>query len=437
MIAEALFDELQDQNFLDERSERIIELNEEYPEEAKQAALDWTNAFIAEIKHQRDQAIAASVTKLLATAVSLDQVAADQQRVAQDSFTCGVCFQLLQDPVCCANESCNYMLCRAHLADDASMRCPNRCGADPLRTVKVQRVVLNQLMSLEVTCALCRKVFELGEREAHLAKYCDELVVERCAFADCKSFEACKRDQFEAHLREHCASKAKQCTTCSLDLFQMYEDDAFRTKVHGHLCHRDRLLFLWETLLEAQGDADEEEEKQEEADGGAAEEVTELGAGPARDRHYSAPDRKRLSSVRESLAIARECAFTDKIEFTDTTCQNGHQVEATDLQTDVRFANRNLAKCINCQRKIVDTKKKDAFVACAKKCKQIYCMDCMGCEKNHILCFARNKRNVNTNASIVAFRKCHRCKKDLTMVQCFLHCKADNFSYCIKRCVPF
>ena len=144
--------------------------------------------------------------------------------------------------------------------------------------------------------------------------------------------------------------------------------------------------------------------------------------------------RPRLSSVRESLVIARECSYNDHIEFSETTCYNGHGVCVTSLQTDGRFVNKNLAKCINCQRKISTTGSNN-FIACDKKCKQIYCMDCLGCPSGHILCFARNKKS--TNSSTLSRRKCHRCTKDLTFVECFMHCKADNFSFCIQRCTPY
>ena len=145
-------------------------------------------------------------------------------------------------------------------------------------------------------------------------------------------------------------------------------------------------------------------------------------------------ERPRLTSIRESLTLARECFNHDYIEFSETTCQNGHDVGLTNLQTDTRFANKNFAKCINCQRKIHATGTDD-FIACDKKCKYVYCMGCLGCPSGHILCFARNKRS--KNVSQLSRRKCHRCQKDLTFVECFMHCKADNFSFCIERCVPY
>ena len=169
--------------------------------------------------------------------------------IARDSFTCGVCFQILQDPVCCANESCNYMLCREHVT--AEMRCPNRCSYDEvLKTVKVQRVITNQLMNLEVHCHLCENIFEIGERETHFKKYCTAIVYESCIFDDCKQFMPCKRDEFEKHIVEECGSKFKQCHTCELDLYKIYEDDAFRHKSRGHICKRDCLLLLLESVID-------------------------------------------------------------------------------------------------------------------------------------------------------------------------------------------
>ena len=106
------------------------------------------------------------------------------QKFAQESFGCGVCFNLMQDPVCCGNDSCNYMLCREHVTE--GMRCPNRCGADPIKLVKVQRVILNQLMSLTITCQLCSKNYELGDKEVHYLKHCTGIVFDNCVFPDCK-----------------------------------------------------------------------------------------------------------------------------------------------------------------------------------------------------------------------------------------------------------
>jgi hypothetical protein len=173
--------------------------------------------------------------------------------IARDSFTCGVCFQILNDPVCCANESCNYMLCKEHLT--AEMRCPNRCNQDEiLKTVKVQRVIVNQLMSLEVHCHLCQDIYEIGEREAHFKKYCREVIFSNCIFQDCKQFVPSKREEFERHILESCGSKQKQCETCELDIYKIYHDDDFRAKAKGHVCRRDCLVLFLESVIE-NGDA--------------------------------------------------------------------------------------------------------------------------------------------------------------------------------------
>ena len=57
----------------------------------------------------------------------------------------------------------------------------------------------------------------------------------------------------------------------------MYENDEFRESSFGHICNRDSLLFLWESLLE---DEDEEEEKKEEPP--AYQEPANLPMTPAR-----------------------------------------------------------------------------------------------------------------------------------------------------------
>ena len=220
------------------------------------------------------------------------------------------------------------------------MRCPNRCDSEVLQTVKVQRVILNQLMGLAIRCELCSKFYELGDREAHFAKYCNELVVETCVFPDCKAFEPCKREEFERHLLQSCPSKAKQCNTCGLDLYKMYENDAFREKVSGHICNRDSLLFLWEALMDSQ--AAEEAKNNQQADSTTADGTDpEESKEPAVSRHQiettSPTIRPRLESVRESLIIARECSSNDQIEFSETTCMNGHDVRVTTLDTDGRF----------------------------------------------------------------------------------------------------
>ena len=109
-------------------------------------------------------------------------------------------------------------------------------------------------------------MYELGQREIHLSKYCKEFIVERCLFKDCKWFEPCKIEEFEQHLSDVCNSKDKLCVTCDLNIYKMYENDQFRENSFGHICNRDSLLFLWESLLDEEGEDDEEEEKKEDPD---------------------------------------------------------------------------------------------------------------------------------------------------------------------------
>ena len=104
-------------------------------------------------------------------------------------------------------------------------------------------------MSLTIQCELCQKMYELSDRETHYAQFCGELVFESCIFPDCKKFEPCKREQFENHLLFQCASYSKKCRKCDLDLYKMYENNGFRESVSGHICKRDKQLFLWEALI--------------------------------------------------------------------------------------------------------------------------------------------------------------------------------------------
>jgi len=109
-----------------ERVAFIKELNDEYFDEELANALEATNAIIARVKKNTETFTKESVAKRVRDGIQLEQVCEAWQKVAQECLTCGVCFQVLQDPVCCANETCNYMLCRDHVS--VGMRCPNRCG---------------------------------------------------------------------------------------------------------------------------------------------------------------------------------------------------------------------------------------------------------------------------------------------------------------------
>ena len=140
------------------------------------------------------------------------------------------------------------MLCKSHLQDQ-QMRCPNRCSDDVFKPVKVQRVVLNQLMGVEIKCHLCGKYYEYGEKETHFVKYCDEVVFNSCVFKDCKQFEPCKREEFERHVLLQCGTSEKLCKTCDLDIYKIYENDSFREAAKGRICHRDTFLFFVETLV--------------------------------------------------------------------------------------------------------------------------------------------------------------------------------------------
>ena len=97
---------------------------------------------------------------------------------------------------------------------------------------------------------MCDSSYPLGERENHFFKYCPNMMVEHCIFPDCKTYESQKRADFESHLVTSCGSKLKQCRTCDLDVYKIYENDEFRENAMGHLCERDCLLFLAESIID-------------------------------------------------------------------------------------------------------------------------------------------------------------------------------------------
>ena len=192
------------------RAAHIEEMNLIYRQEELEEALKTTNELIEGVRERKDCLYRELAIEMCNVNVSVDQVVYDQQQLVRDSFTCGLCFEVLRDPVVCANESCQYMMCKEHVRPD--MLCPNRCCADkPLETVKVQRVILNQLMNVEIKCHLCDMTHALGERENHFFKYCPNMMVEHCIFPDCKTYEPQKRVDFESHLVTTCGSKMKQC----------------------------------------------------------------------------------------------------------------------------------------------------------------------------------------------------------------------------------
>ena len=102
------------------------------------------------------------------------------------------------------------------------------CITPELQTVNAQKMVIDQLASLQIRCPLCMMCMELGHRENHFVEQCQELTITRCAFNDCKVLQACVREDFERHLEEECKSKTKMCDVCDCDLYAMYADDDFR-----------------------------------------------------------------------------------------------------------------------------------------------------------------------------------------------------------------
>lgn len=104
----------------------IAELNEEFSQLELVRALEQTNAFIASIERQKEQHLLVSIENQLRKPIRLEQVSTEQQRVqVQDLFTCAVCTHILQDPVCCANDLCNIMMCKSHYTP--GMLCPKLC----------------------------------------------------------------------------------------------------------------------------------------------------------------------------------------------------------------------------------------------------------------------------------------------------------------------
>ena len=92
--------------------------------------------------------------------------------------------------------------------------------------------------------------YPLGEREVHFRNYCPNMLVQHCIFPDCKTYEEGKRSEFEHHLMNECGSKFKQCKICDLDIYKIYENDAHREASRGHLCERDCMMSLAETILD-------------------------------------------------------------------------------------------------------------------------------------------------------------------------------------------
>ena len=141
------------------------------------------------------------------------------------------------------------------------MKCPNRCDGDnPLTTIKVQRAIVNQINNIQVKCHMCKMTYQLGERETHYKLYCPNIQIEHCIFPDCKTFVSMNRADFENHLVNECGSKFKQCKICDLDVYKFYHEDVYREQSKGHLCERDCMMFLAESIL----DRNREEEREED-----------------------------------------------------------------------------------------------------------------------------------------------------------------------------
>jgi len=115
----------------------------------------------------------------------------------------------------------------------------------------------------------------------------------------------------------------------------------------------------------------------------------------------------------------------EAIEYRPHMCFNGHELEIKVCQ-----AGKN-SKCLNCQTTMSPGK---TIIACVSKCSTAYCMSCLGCSREHILIFARQK--YSGLVSPRNRRNCHRCQTDLTYADAFMYCKQDSFCFCINRCTP-
>ena len=177
----------------------------------------------------------------------------------------------------------------------------------------------------------------------------------------------------------------------------MYTDDTFREDVNGHICMRDANLFMWEALV----DADDDVSEGEDDDVVIAEANLprhKRNESPIKMSHQNMELRKsklldfattRKSMMSHSLVFARKTNEHSKIELTQHTCKNGHNLKITSLEFEDRFTKIiNTLKCNNCQKLIVENGQ-DCLIACVKKCKTAFCMDCLGCPSGHILHYAR------------------------------------------------
>ena len=214
------------------------------------------------------------------------------------------------------------MMCREHVRPN--MPCPNRCsGNDPLTTVKVQRAIQNQLDLIMVNCHMCDMAYALSERHHHFVKYCPNIRVEYCIFPDCKTYEEGNRADFESHLVTTCGSKFKQCTTCDLDVYKIYEDDVFREAAKGHLCERDCLLSLAECIIggdQGEDDQDAALDISIPSFNGSTSHNTNTGNSFHESAADAIPGRDGYNyfgntSFHRSLTIARKTLILQKIEY--------------------------------------------------------------------------------------------------------------------------
>ena len=172
--------------------------------------------------------------------------------------------------------------------------------------------------------------YSVGERENHFQKYCSEVRVEHCIFPDCKTYEEGTRGDLESHLVTTCGSKFKQCTTCDLDVYKIYENDVFREVSKGHLCERDCLLFLAECIVDVNGDGDEDMEHLNISIPSPLNESSSHNTGPCSPFNFAAKQPEpspcyksnreynyfdKMPSFRRSLNIARKTIVLQKIEY--------------------------------------------------------------------------------------------------------------------------
>ena len=116
-------------------------------------------------------------------------------------------------------------------------------------------------------------------------------------------------------------------------------------------------------------------------------------------------------SLEQCIQIAKATVVLEKIEYTPFTCENGHDVGIINPAENAKFAPLINNKCQNCS-KVVKTQGYSNFIKCPKSCKDVWCINCLGCPQGHVLKFARQK--LPGSMSIRSFRKCKKCTIDLT-----------------------